>query len=337
MQANSRQTLIQIVLIVVVIAMVYYVFSEPEQPVKGPETSVQNQQEQMDSVKEAIDEKGLELSEPADVESAQGTGKRIKHVPDTRVRPYKADVDDAYEDVNWENEYEANMALESALSGDVDATIGLGVLVGQCRSGYDNEKVVQSGVDRMTQSAKQGKPLPGLFLGGTGETHHFKSPAEYEAFVWKQYAQCQTARGMFDKGLRDRLLQMAEGGNVTARYLYAMWIPAQLTSNNEDLMAWMTYQSHAMDFTWQNIREGEPLGLLAYGQSLLQSGHVYFTPPHMRYGPAFIMAAHKCGLDNSILNQKVGKMNNMWEQRDMGQISSRASSMSDMLAETFCH
>jgi len=337
MQASSKQTLIQIVLIIIVIAMAYYVFSEPEQPEKRQDTSVKHEQEQVNLVPEVVDEKGLELSEPALVESSQSTSKRIKHVPDTRVSSYKADVDDAYDDTNWENEYDANMTLESALSGNVDATIAVGVLVGQCRAGYDNERVVQSGIDRMTQSAKQGKPLPGLFLGGTGETRHFKSPAEYETFVWDQYAQCQSARGMFDKGLRDRLLQMAEGGNVTARYLYAMWIPAQLASNNDDLVAWMTYQSHAMDFTWQNIRAGEPLGLLAYGQSLVQSGHVYFTPPHMRYGPAFIMAAHKCGLDNSTLNQKVGKMNDMWKKRDMGQISNRANSMSDMLAKTFCH
>jgi hypothetical protein len=336
MQAGSKQILIQIVLIAVVIAIAYYVFSEPEQPAKRPVTSVKNEQ-QVEQVPEVVDEKGSDLSEPVGVESAQSTSKRIKHVPDSRVTPYKADKNNVNEEINWENEYDANMALESALSGDIDATISVGVLVGQCRAGYDNEQVVQSGIARMTQNAKQGKPLPGLFMGGTGETRQFKTPAEYETFVWDQYAQCQSSRGMFDKGFRDRLLDMAEGGNVNARYLYAMWIPTQAASNNQDLVAWMTYQSHAMDFTWQNIREGEPLGLLAYGQSLVQSGHVYFTPPHMRYGPAFIMAAHKCGLDNSMVNQKVGNMNDMWKQRNMERISNRATSMSEMLAKTFCH
>ena len=72
-----------------------------------------------------------------------------------------------------------------------------------------------------------------------------------------------------------------------------------------------------MDFTWQNIIAGEPLGLLAYGRSLEQAGHVYFTPVHSRYGPVFIMAAHKCGLENQIVNRKIGNMTGFWKKLNM--------------------
>jgi hypothetical protein len=338
MQSKSKHTLIQAVLVLVVIALGWFLFGgseEPEAVTEKPQLQDSTPPAEAPPTVTGIDTVGAD-EEPVEDMQPTRTAKRIINSPNSLAKPAASGTAEPRPAANWENEYEAADALEAALLGDIDEAISISDLVLDCRAGYENETVVQNNIDRMAKNAKQGRPLPGLFMSGTGSTREFKTSQEYESFVWNQYAKCQTTRTLFDKNLRNRLQQMAEAGNVHARYMYAMWVPTQSGLNNDDLLDWMTYQSHAMDFTWQNIREGEPLGLLAYGRSLEQSGHVYFTPRHTRYGPAFIMAAYKCGLDNPTVNQKIGNMTSQWQLRNQTTASNSASSMSDLIARTFC-
>jgi hypothetical protein len=341
MQAKTKHSLLQVILIALVIAIAYYVFSDPagstatenKQATQAPDTQPEAIARPLVNTAESVDG----ATETVDLEPNRSTSKRIRTVPTASVKSYKADELDTKTEPNWANEYDAQTTLESALTGDIDDAIAVTEIVEQCRAGYDNEKVVQNQLNRMSQTAKQGKALPGLFMPGTGSTRQFNNYAEYETYVWDRFAKCQTSRSMFDKGLRERLAQMAEAGNVNARYLYAMWIPTQSGASVENMVDWMNYQSLAMEYTWLNIRQGEPLGMLAYGRSLEQSGHIYFTPRHLRYGPAFILAAHKCGLDNSTVNQKVDNLTGGWKQRNQVQLVKQAESMSDMIVRTFCH
>ena len=336
-QTKIKQLLIPIALIAVVIVIVFFVLNDQSEPVPPREKVVQTGSELLDFLPIEPAEDSSEPDELTALESDFKAARRIKSEQIKTNESYKSDKFEAKSETDWKNEFEAQAELESALAGDIDDAIAVSELVGQCRAGYDNENSVQSGLSRLSQNVKQGRPLPGLLSTGTGETLQFKSFVEYEEFVWDRFAQCQSTRGMFDQNLRNRLEQMAEGGNVNARYLYAMWIPTQKGASTDDLINWMTYQSLAMEFTWRNIREGEPLGLLAYGRSLEQTGHVYFSPVHKRYGPAFILAAYKCGLDNRTVNQKVANMTGFWKQRNMLQSANQAEDLSDVIVNTFCH
>jgi hypothetical protein len=238
--------------------------------------------------------------------------------------------------VDWEDEYESRDVLESAVGGDEDDAIAIGELVMQCRATYTSEQQLQSAMDRMSQNVAKGNPLPQILIPGSGETLKFTNFVEYENVTWERFAECQATAGMFDSALRDRLAAEARAGSATARFLYSMWLPKQHEINSQRLIEWITYQSNAWDFTWANIREGEPLGLLAYGRSLEQSGSIYFTPRHMNYGPAFILASQKCGLDNNTIEQKVTNMTSYWNDRRMTQRFNQATTLSDEIAKMFC-
>ena len=239
-------------------------------------------------------------------------------------------------DTNWEDGYQAKDTIESALQGDEDDTIAVAELISQCRAGYQNDQQLEAGLNQVSKSVKMGNSLPGMLIPGTGETIQFNSFVEYEELMWTRYAECQSTNSMFDSQLRQRLEAQAREGSVTARFLYAMWLPPQTGLDSGQMVDWITYQSLAWDFTWANIREGEPLGLLAYGRSLEQSGSIYFTPRHLNFGPAFIMAAHKCGMDNGTVNQKVDNMTGYWNQRNMTQRMNTAETLSEEIVSMFC-
>jgi len=337
MKAETKQSLIPIALILVVVALLFYIFTGEQDSTPTQETVAQKGTESVEITPEEVSEEASkEPDEREQVKPGSGTAKRIKARPD-QTSKVTAPKSEENSETEWGNDFVAESTLESALGGDINDSIAVSELTGQCRAGYDNEKSVQSNLTRRKQSVAKGQALPGIKLQSTGETLTFNKFDDYENYVWDRFAECQSTRGMFNKGLRERLAQLAEEGNVNARYLYAMWVPIPTGSNEDQLIEWMTYQSLAMDFTWQNIREGEPLGLLAYGRSLEQAGHVYFTPPHMRYGPVFIMAAHKCGLDNNIVNRKVDTMSGYWKTRKMTQMTNKVETLSDKLVKTFCH
>ena len=91
-----------------------------------------------------------------------------------------------------------------------------------------------------------------------------------------------------------------------------MWPPDQEKTARNQLIVWLEYTSKAMDFTWKNISEREPLGLLAFGQSLEAPTAYCFTVRNPVYGQAFILAAEKCGLNNQMVTTKVGNLQESW-------------------------
>lgn len=337
MKTETIRSLIPIALILTLVLLLFYIFSGKQDPEPVEETVVQQRTETSDPPPmEAPVQADQEPAKPDPVKSGSGTAKRIKVRPDQTSRVSQPEkTEESAPD--WGSSFDAKNTLESALAGDINDTIAVSELTGQCRAGYDNEQHVKSNLELRKQTVLKGQAVPTIKLQSTGEDLKFKNFDDYETYVWDRYAECQSTRGMLDKSMRDRLAQLAEEGNVQARYMYAMWVPIPKGSDEDQLIEWMTYQSLAMDFTWQNIIEGEPLGLLAYGRSLEQAGHVYFTPPHMRYGPAFIMAAYKCGLDNNIVNRKVSNMTDFWKTRKMTQMTNKAETLSDKLVKTYCH
>jgi hypothetical protein len=239
-------------------------------------------------------------------------------------------------DIDWQDEFVARDVFESALAGDEDDVISVSDLLLQCLGMATDEKHIVTMLNRMSDKVKAGNPIPTFTIPSTGENLQFASFMEFEEFQLKRFDQCQATRGMFDKAARDRLEEQARNGSITARFLYAMWLPDQNENTQAGLIEWITYQSLAWDFTWANIREGEPLGLLAYGRSLEQSGTIYFTPRHYSYGPALILASQKCGLNNQTVDQKVSNLTSYWAERKMTQRLNHTESLSDQIADMFC-
>jgi hypothetical protein len=238
--------------------------------------------------------------------------------------------------IDWVNEFESRDVFESALAGDEDDVIAVSDLLLQCLGMSTDERSIETQLTRMSANAKAGNPMPTVSIPSTGENLKFSNFMEFEEFQLSRFDQCQATRGMFDSQARARIEELARSGSVTARFLYAMWVPVQHESNEDGLIEWITYQSLAWDFTWANIREGEPLGLLAYGRSLEQSGTIYFTPRHYNYGPAFILASQKCGLVNQTVDQKVGNLTSYWSEKKMTQRLNQAETLSDQIADMFC-
>jgi len=238
--------------------------------------------------------------------------------------------------IDWEDEFVSREVLESALAGNENDVIAVSDLIMQCRGMTVDVKSLEGQLSRMSQHVKAGNSMPTLLIPGTGENVKFTNFMEYEEYQLTRFAECQATRGLFDGDIRKRLEAEAKNGSVTARFLYAMWLPEERNSNQSNLIEWITYQGLAWDFTWANIREGEPLGLLAYGRSLEQSGSIYFTPRHYNYGPAFILASQKCGLENPTVDQKVGNLISYWSEKNMTQRMNQVENLSDQIADMFC-
>ena len=270
----------------------------------------------------------------ADPDSPTSYAKRIKA---GKYSEKPSRIIESRTDIDWENQLVAQTVLESALADNVDDTIAVSELIRQCGRRFDNERQIKRELDRVALSIAEGNPVQSTFLSGTGEPFKFGKLSDYEEFMWTRFAQCNSTRSMFDRGLRDRLDRLAESGNVSARYLYAMWPPNQEKTARNQLIAWLEYTSKAMDFTWKNISEREPLGLLAFGQSLEAPTALYFTVRNPVYGQAFILAAEKCGLNNQMVMKKASNMEESWKQPRMAEYFTQMQSWTDEIVEMFCY
>ena len=322
-----------------VVIFVSYVFTRPQDSESGMPSGL---------APEIVDELPPELpAEPLDPEvtgehQQTGGGRdaywvkagQEKKTTDKRVDK-AADANTAgYAD--WEIEEVAREALDSALDGNIDDAIAVSDLIRQCRVGFDSEQHVQNQLNVMAKRVNQGKSIPSSFHIGSGESVSFTTIQEYEVFMWTRFEQCDATKGMFDQPLRERLIQLAQNGNVSARYMFAMWLPKIVNMSETQMTDWLIYQNLALEFTWQNINEGELLGLLAYGQSLETVSPPYFTTRNRNYGQAFILAAERCGLENSSVAKKVDSIEKMWSQRQMSQYLSNIEKLSDEILDMFC-
>jgi len=337
MQIQNSRWLILIILMAVIFFAGLFFGKNQSMP---PEATVPTIQKPATEPESEIPEPGATDPQEGDVQTVLSSdGKNSYRVKSGagKSKPVRAPSSQTRRtDVDWENEYESRDVLESALAGDENDVIAVGELIAQCRGMSDDVKRLENQLNNISRNVQSGNPLPMVLIPGTGEKLKFTNFVEYEEFTLSRFAQCQATQGLFNNAMRDRLEELAKSGSVTARFLYAMWVPDQNVSNTMNLMEWLTYQGLAWDFTWANIREGEPLGLLAYGRSLEQSGSIYFTPRHFNFGPAFILAAQKCGLENKTVDQKIVNMTDYWSEKNMTLRFNRAESLSDQIANMFC-
>ena len=170
-----------------------------------------------------------------------------------------------------------------------------------CRAGFFTAEQIQQDIDRRSaQSAWDGS----ISMIIRGKSRQFDNLANYEAWLWSSHDECEEFKSREETGFRAEVLSAAREGNVYARYLYAMWPPAEIYANAAALME---YQELALDFTWKNIEQGEPLGMLAMGHSYWLSGRAaLFTPHSAVLSRVFLVAAVLCGVDHRWIEREVG-------------------------------
>jgi hypothetical protein len=263
----------------------------PGLPLEADEVSVEES-----TPSEDVMEK--ETGEPAGGEGSLAPAKRIVQVPDTRreVETNGASQGPSLEAMVRPVAADAAEDLEKTLDGNLSSAIKLKRALVRCEKVPETEPGLESIMGRLTRllahREKIGHPaeapfeptgsLPGHILFPTVEQNRIRQTALFE--------ECNKMRTVFTGGLRKQLDEMAKNGDVMARYLYAVWPPA-LTFTVDSLESDLEWAQKAYAYSAENLVQGEPAGLLAFGQSY---SHGLFTRENGPLGEAVIRAGLRC-------------------------------------------
>jgi hypothetical protein len=230
--------------------------------------------------------------------------KRIVQVPDS----WRSNGDVEFEEslvsmVTAENlvPFTAS-AIEKALDGELDAAVSLRRLRWLCEETFNPDSPYRLNIEQHHQWAEEeGEHLPPegkpkTLTGGEGISFTLYPTEEQNmAHIDRWFDACATVRTFWSPETRGQLRSLAERGDVMARYLYASWKPRESIKENafDEYLEW---QLNALEFSMANLEEGEPAGLLAFGESFT---YMLFTSIHSRLGAVMMKAALDCGLESA--------------------------------------
>ncbi len=271
-------------------------------------------------------ETGIDTEEGKVAEESQAasTARRIIHVPGNN--PETPQGENA---VDNELQESTKKMLDSAIEGKTEDAINISQLLKQCSNRQD-EGLVRSQLNHLRTATFSPSTTHSL----SGVSGSFDSFEELESAMWQSFDQCRSIKSLFDDDLRELLKSMARNGSVTARYLYATWPPKHPDRiEPEYTLALLEYRNLAHEFTWRNLDEGEPLGVLAFAKSFAIGNPYLFSAPNFMQYQNFIFAAKKCGLSSPWLDTQVNQIRERWAA--IGGINP-VEEASDETAELFC-
>lgn len=274
--------------------------------------------------------------EQAEPRQTMSPAKRIRHGTAVEQKPENAEIE-APAFGNGKSD-KLLQKVNAAMDGQIDELIQITRLINDCRRGFNSEEQLQQRLDFMAQRGARSGDLPSRGgRGGGGGSVEFQSFEELEASLWKQYDQCQVAKEVLDESLHEQIERLAESGLASARYLYAVWPPGEDMLEVVDTLEMLEYQSLALEYTWMNMNERDPLGLLAMAQSYGSMRTPMFTPPNRIQSQVFLLASMKCGIDNKWLEERSLNFGQGFS-RFQGQNTEMPSLDGDAaaLAEMFC-
>jgi len=229
--------------------------------------------------------------------------------------------------------------VETALEGDIDGLIDVSRLINRCGRGMNSEEQLQARLDRAAQSHSRNPdgPIMPSRGGGGGGSVEYKSFEDMEADMWARFDECQVVKNVLDESLYEQVQRLAETGLPSARYLYAIWPPDQDSLIAMDTLELFEYQSLALEYTWMNMQQRDPLGLLAMSQSYGANRPSMFTPRNPIQAQVFRLASMKCGINNKWLTDRALNFGQGFS-RFQGQNTEMPSLDEDAaaLAEKFC-
>ena len=229
--------------------------------------------------------------------------------------------------------------VEAALDGDIDSLIGVSRKINQCTVGMSSEEQFQARLDRAAKAFARNPNAPVFSSRGGhgGGGVQYKSFEDLEADMWARFDECQVIRDVMDETLHEQVARLAESGMPSARYLYSVWPPDQDSLLAVDPLEVLEYQSLAFEYTWMNMQERNPLGLLAMSQSYSAFRPPMFTPRNVIQSQVFRLASMKCGIDNEWLTDRAlnfGQGVSRFQAQHTGMPS--LDEDAEILAERFC-
>lgn len=218
----------------------------------------------------------------------QEAARRIVHVPGNAGDTSEESPDfDSWSVKDEHLEAYAKHNLEKALAGDLGAANRIVRVHKKCLDAPRSLPEVERAVAKADGMR--------MYVVVPGKDPEVKHPDKSE--VWEEefnrFSACQFWDQLFNMELRTRLERLAESGEVTARYLYAMW-PPRVFGQPDAFFVHQAWAENAMNFSLANLADGELAGMLAFGQSYMGSSS--FTNRDLYLGYAFLIAAVDCGL-----------------------------------------
>jgi hypothetical protein len=227
-------------------------------------------------------------------------------------------------------------SISNALSGDQNEALELAGFLNQCQFTFRDRTRVEQSIARAERSFAEGKPL--TQFRPSSPAQQFDTLQDFESSQWNTYFRCEAARRLVNDDFWSNLEAQADAGNPVARYLFATLIresPAAILAFenwDEDLQR----REQAREYTWRNLDEREPLGLLALveleGYGFAARGNSISSRSVM------ILAAVKCGLSTPNLLQSVDQILQMAERLEKSQPGAleRLNTASDEARRMFC-
>jgi len=237
--------------------------------------------------------------------------KRIMHVPDNDRKEFQRPMD--WSAIQITLEYLpllAELAVNDAVAGDIDAAYQLRRIREICSFAPKDEAAIEKELAR-TQERVERRRSTGDAVPDEGEPSGFDlttypDEKRNRNEIRRLYRSCSSVRAVFSQDLRKQLNEKAQTGDVMARYIYAIWEPDWILSDSV-FETYREWQLNALDFSYSNLEEGEPLGLLALGRSY-ELG--LFTRQFPAIGFSLTKAAFDCGLDSRIVEKYVSRLAN---------------------------
>jgi len=190
---------------------------------------------------------------------------------------------DRQTDVDSDEEPSATETVNSVLkSRDLEQAFLAFRSIQQCRHAPITDQDLQhhlTKIERLRNDPEHGWEL----------SQHLQGAEERKLVLLEE---CRALMRLRDQIWASELFDRAASGDEFARFIYAMWAPRQRTTLETSTEQLLAYESMALEFTMQNLEEGHPLGLLAFGLSYQQGQ--YFTPSRHVLGNAYLVAAELC-------------------------------------------
>lgn len=229
-------------------------------------------------------------------------------------------------------------SFAAAFDGDQNEAVQLGGFLNQCQLSFQDRNRVEQSIARAERSFAEGKPL--TQFRPSGPAQQFDSLEAFQSDQWNTFFRCQAARKLVNDDFWADLEQQADAGSPVARYLFATLMrepPARaLTFDRWDEE--LELREQAREYTWRNLEDREPLGLLA----LVQLEGLGFSMRGIGTGAStnkvLILAAVKCGLTTPELLQSVDQLLLQVERIEKTQPGAleRLNTASDEARRMFC-
>lgn len=268
-----------------------------------------------------VDDKGVESSQvapegeaPAVEESGEVTeeapqpsmepAKRIVQVPDSMAEVVEEVVAFYQTEITGQNIAEVTLStMGKSLEGNLLAAYRMRGLLEKCDTSNISPDELEAAIEQANRSAEydanEGEPYP-----PEGKTHA-RYPGEKiyptselnRTYMTAWYEGCAKLRRMLSPDLRQELDDLAQGGDVMARYLYAIWVPFP-DDSEQGFNFEVEWSRKAMEYSYLNFDAGEAAGFLALGQSYRDT---LFTRESPYLAGVLLMVAIQCGVEDPVL------------------------------------